>query len=511
MESALAAALKPDVCQKCSSNPECRVARDFDHRGILLIIPATASITQPLRFLETPFPVRLRSSFPHFLQVLLTRLDAFIARFVPDHCRLDPDRTRRARLIAHFGVQGAVFGAAYALFYFGIGHHHGALVIVVCSVVFAGVPFLLRRTGALGLTGHLLLGTMTAGFTQLTLIEGGIHSHAVAWLASVPLCALLILGVRPASVWAGLCFVIGTGIGIAALPGVELEPLYDPRWHTLIDAAGNLGITIFLFTPGLVFEVNRATAFDRMQASLDQLAASNEELAHLNNEKTEFLGIAAHDLRNPLSAVIGFADLLQMDSSPKTVQRATSIAKAGRRMLELINDLLDANAIEEGRYASQVEPHALRVLTLTSIQHNQTISERKQIALQLVDGPPCWAQADRKATLQIIDNLVSNALKYSPPGSQVTLTLRADEKWAGLAIRDQGPGISVEDQQKLFQKHTKLSARPTGGESSVGLGLSIVKRLAEAMSGNVTCRSTLGDGSTFIMRLAAVPSLLVPR
>ncbi len=404
-----------------------------------------------------------------------------------------------------------VFGAVYALFYWAIDHTRGAAIIVVCSVVFAGVPWLLRRTGALRSTGHLLVGTMAAGFTQLTLIEGGIHSHAVAWLASVPLCALLILGVRPAAVWAGLCFCVGTGIGIFTLSGGELAPLYDARWHTLIDAAGNLGIILFLFALGLVFEVSRATAFDQMQASLDLLFESNEQLTHLNNEKTEFLGIAAHDLRNPLSAIIGFADLLQMDGSSKAAQRGHSIGKAGRRMLELINDLLDANAIEEGRYASQVEPHDLRMLVLASIQHNQTASERKQTILDLTDGPPCWAQADRKATLQILDNLVSNALKYSPPGSRVTLTLRADDEWAGFAIRDQGPGISEEDQQKLFQKHTKLSARPTGGESSVGLGLSIVKRLAEAMGGSIICKSTLGEGATFILRLRAVPPMLIPR
>ncbi len=461
--------------------------------------------------METSSASRLRTSFPAFLQALLVRLDTLIDRFVPENCRRDPDRARRARLIAHFGVQGTVFGAAYAVFYWAIGHVHGALVIVVCSAVFAFVPWLLRRTGELGLTGHLLVGTMAAGFTQLTLIEGGIHSHAVAWLASVPLCAFLILGVRPAAIWAGLCFFIGTGIGIATLLGADLAPLYDQELRTRIDFAGNLGIIVFLFILGLVFEVSRATAFGRMQTSLDQLAASNEELSHLNNEKTEFLGIAAHDLRNPLSAVIGFADLLQMESTPKVAQRGASIAKAGRRMLELINDLLDANAIEEGRYASQVEPHDLRTLILTSMQHNQTASERKQIALDFADGPPCWAQADRKATLQVLDNLVSNALKYSPPGSRVVLTLRADDEWVGFAIRDQGPGISTEDQEKLFRKHTKLSARPTGGESSVGLGLSIVKRLAEAMGGTVACRSTLGEGATFILRLPAVPQMLIPR
>lgn len=429
--------------------------------------------------------------------------------FVPESCRRDPDDARRARLIAHFGLQGTVFGAVYAAFYKIIGHDWGAFIIVICSTVFAAVPWVLRRAGRLRLCGHLLTGTMTVGFTLLTLIEGGVHSHAVAWLASVPLCALLILGVRPAAIWAAICFLAGTAIGCSTLLGLELVPLYASRWHTLVDFAGNVGIILFLFALGLVFEVSRATAFDQMQASLDLLIDSNDQLTRLNKEKNEFLGIAAHDLRNPLSAVIGYADLLQIEGSAKVAQRGTTIANAGRRMLELINDLLDANAIEEGRYASQIEPLDLRALVLTSMQHNHTSSERKQIALDFIAGPPCWAQGDRKATLQILDNLLSNALKYSPINSRVRLTVEADKEWADFAVCDQGPGISADDQQKLFQKHTKLSARPTGGESSVGLGLSIVKRLAEAMGGTVTCRSTLGEGATFTLRLRAVPPSLV--
>jgi signal transduction histidine kinase len=453
--------------------------------------------SNPLQFLPTAF---LR---------MLAGMDAALERFVPDRCRADPDLARRARLIAHFGVQGTLFGAAYAIFYCLIGHFSGAAVIFVCSAIFAAVPWILKRTGSIGMSGHLVVGTMAAGFTQLTLIEGGIHCHAVAWLASVPLCALLILGTRPAAVWTGVCFLVGTAIAALALCGFELEPLYDPRWRDLIDAAGNLGIILFLFVLGLVFEVSRATAFSRMRTSLDDLAASNEGLAHLNNEKTEFLGMAAHDLRNPLTAIIGNADLLQMESRGEAAASGREISKAGRRMLELITDLLDANAIEEGRYASQVEPHDLRALVVAGLQHHASAAERKQSTLLLGDGPACWAQADRKAVLQVVDNLVSNALKYSPPGSVIGLTVQIVGEEVEFAVRDQGPGISAEDQKKLFQKHTRLSARPTGGESSVGLGLSIVKRLAEAMGGSIICQSALGAGAIFALRLRAVPGALI--
>jgi signal transduction histidine kinase len=442
-----------------------------------------------------------KSAIIHLGKARSSKLSSLLTGFSGERpCRLGcSDQSIRAR------------GVAYAIFYSFIGHYGGAEIIVVCSCIFAVVPWLLRRTGDIGLAGHLVVGTMAAGFTQLTLIEGGIHSHAVAWFSSVPLCALLVIGTRSAVVWTGVCFVVGAVISSLTLFGWELTPLYDPRWHDLIDTAGNLGLIVFLFVLGLVFEVNRATAFQRMQSSIEELAASNEELAHLNNEKTEFLGMAAHDLRNPLTAIIGNADLLQIPASSEEVaESGTEISKAGRRMLELINDLLDANAIEEGRYASQLEPRDLRTLVETSLQNHHSASERKQIPLALEPGPPCWVQADRKAALQVIDNLVSNALKYSPPGSRITLSLREGDEWTQFNVQDQGPGISEADQKKLLQKHTRLSARPTGGESSVGLGLSIVKRLAEAMGGSVGCQSVLGKGATFYLRLVPVPEVLIP-
>jgi signal transduction histidine kinase len=451
--------------------------------------------------LETPPAQPTRPSPKQLLLALWASFERLVDSFVPAACRDNLDSTRRARLIVHFGFQGLLFGSIYAIFYYYIGHTVGAKVVVVCSIIFAAVPWVLRRTASPSIAGHIVVGTMAAGFVELTLVEGGIHSHAIAWLASVPLCALLVLGVRAASIWASLCFLSGTAIAAATFAGYDFAPTYDPRWHTVVDAGGNLGIILFMFTLGLIFELNRAMAFQRMEESLQVVVSSNEELAHLNNEKTEFLGIAAHDLRNPLTAVIGFSDLLENDELPRVSQTAAIISKAGRRMLQLINELLDANAIEQGTYASSVEPHDLRELVSTSISHHQHNSQRKGISIEFKDGLPSVVSVNRQASLQILDNLISNAVKYSPLGSRIAVSVSTTREWAECAVRDQGPGISAEDQQKLFRRHTKLTARPTGGEGSVGLGLSIVKRLAETMGGSVRCESTLGDGSTFILRL----------
>jgi len=175
------------------------------------------------------------------------------------------------------------------------------------------------------------------------------------------------------------------------------------------------------------------------------------------------------------------------------------------RMQTLIKNLLDANAIEEGRFTSNIERCDLAELVHESVEHNQMSATRKEIAVHVEAPTGLFALADRNAAVQILDNLVSNALKYSAPRTAIRVRTESCGGWARVAVKDQGPGLSADDQKKLFQKFTRLTARPTGGESSNGLGLSIVKRLAEAMSGSVGCESVLGQGATFYVRLPSAP------
>ncbi len=243
-----------------------------------------------------------------------------------------------------------------------------------------------------------------------------------------------------------------------------------------------------------------------MQAALAELAASHERLLHLNNEKNEFMGIAAHDLKNPLTIIAGNAELLRQTNDPDRVDKYTNtIVSAATRMRNLINNLLNANAIEQGKFTSNLERCDLRALVEQSVENNQPAAVRKEIVFQVGTSPGLWAKADRTATLQILDNLISNALKYSPPNTTVHVHTLPEADHTLVTVRDEGPGISESDQKRLFQKFMRLTARPTGGESSTGLGLAIAKRLAEAMSGSVQCHSALGSGATFTLRLPVWP------
>lgn len=432
------------------------------------------------------------------------RLAELVPRFLQSEHFADPEIARRARLITYFGFLGFAFGILFATFYLSIGHFWGAGIVVVCSFGFGLTPFQVRAGRSLQIPGNLLAGIMTVGFFALCLVEGGVQGHAIAWFASVPLCALLLVGKNGARWWTFVCVLASAAIIGASLSGMHLPTTYAAKWHPLVTAAGYLALIGFLFSLGMIFETGRERAFEKMKEALMKLEASNEQLIHLNNEKTEFLGIAAHDLKNPLTAIIGSAQLISMVSDSAQKNRlAHTISAAGTRMRDLIADLLDANAIEQGKFTSNIERCAVTELVQESVEHNQPNASAKGITLRMISAGELWGRADRKAAVQILDNLISNAIKYSPHNTEVRIGAAAERGQILISVTDQGPGLSAEDQKKLFQKFTRLSAKPTGGESSTGLGLSIVKKLAQAMSGTVECRSELGAGATFIVRLPA--------
>jgi signal transduction histidine kinase len=450
----------------------------------------------------------LKASSQSFWPNLLQRFTALTDQQIPREFFSDTETTRRARLITGFGVLGSSFGLLYSIFYLLIGHRWGATIIILCSTGVVATPMLMRWKKSVEIAGNFFALTLTLGFLALCFVEGGENGHAIAWLVSVPLCCFILLGERQAIWWVIISFLAAGVVVCLNLEGIKLATTYDPKWQPLVSAAGYLGLVLFMFMLGLVFERGRRKAFAKLQDALASLAASNEHLTKLNEEKNELMGIAAHDLRNPLTVILGNSELMTTTKDPTILARLSQNSRAvAIRMRDLIANLLDVNAIEQGKFVVKKERCDIRVLLEQSLEHNQSAATRKQIALRVGISESVWATADSAATLQILDNLISNALKYSPPNTTVHIHALPEKENIVINVRDEGPGISEVDQKKLFQKFTRLTARPTGGESSTGLGLAIVKKLAEAMSGSIQCLSTLGSGSTFVLRLpVAMPS-----
>lgn len=254
-----------------------------------------------------------------------------------------------------------------------------------------------------------------------------------------------------------------------------------------------------------------------------ELVEKNIELLSLNEEKNEFLGIAAHDLKNPLTGIMGIGEMMEYMSedgftSEQIQHLGHSIAVSAERMFGLIRNLLDVNAIERGGWQLLMEHVDSIPLVEKCLDRYAHRAADKDITLhKIYEAASMLVVADALALEQILENLISNAVKYSPLGKNVFVRVRRPIRrtiaspqastFVQIEVADEGPGISAEDQQKLFGKFARLSAQPTGGEHSTGLGLSIVKKLVEAMEGRVWCESNLDEGvpgATFVVELPEV-------
>jgi signal transduction histidine kinase len=236
-----------------------------------------------------------------------------------------------------------------------------------------------------------------------------------------------------------------------------------------------------------------------------ELARLNEQLNKLDTEKNELLGIAAHDLKNPLSGILSFSRKIHstFDSLSKEniCTYCYEMEKASEKMFGLITDLLDVNAIESGKRNSKIEHFDLTVLCQRVVLDHTAHAESKNIKIHFEHNELPKITADRNALRQILDNLVSNAVKFTPPGKNVYFNIVRENGLVRFSVKDEGPGLTDNDKTKLFSKFARMSAIATAGEHSTGLGLSIVKKLTEFLKGKVSCESERGKGAEFIVEL----------
>jgi signal transduction histidine kinase len=248
------------------------------------------------------------------------------------------------------------------------------------------------------------------------------------------------------------------------------------------------------------------SAFQMLESQNERLVLANQNLVELNNEKNEFLGIVAHDLKNPLASILLGIDMLQRYHNrmnhEQQIKKLADMFTTSKRMQAIITNLLDVNAVDTGKFTLTPCEFDFSSAVQTVVEDYRERATEKGITLHFSSEPtPISAFADKNATIQILDNLISNAVKYSPFQRRVWIAVRMADGKVRCTVKDEGPGLSEEDKKKLFGKYARLSAKPTGGEHSTGLGLSIVKKLAEAMRGSVWCESELGQGASFTLEL----------
>lgn len=254
----------------------------------------------------------------------------------------------------------------------------------------------------------------------------------------------------------------------------------------------------------LTSRVNTHLSLKRYQ---DLMIEKNLQLKQLDQDKNEFLGLAAHDLKNPIYNISMLAKVIKEEDLTKEEidEFATDILTTSERMLELIRNLLDINAIEQGKIKMNFEDIIISEIAKSCTDNYIDRAKAKSILLNYTaQSEMPKVSADGGFVLQILDNLISNAIKYSPFDKNIWVKSYFDSDKVYISIKDEGPGLSEADQSKLFGKFARLTPQPTGDEHSTGLGLSIAKKYAESMHGDIKLVSKLDEGCDFILELPII-------
>ena len=250
----------------------------------------------------------------------------------------------------------------------------------------------------------------------------------------------------------------------------------------------------------------------RVQERTAELAAANKELELKNREveranqlKSQFLASMSHELRTPLNAILGFSELLSREvpitKTDKYKRWTEHIVHGGKHLLQLINDVLDLSKIEAGHIELTLENFAADAAIPEVLSNIRQLAMTKKIQVDVKSEPGVTVYADRIRFKQILYNLLSNALKFTPVGGNITLGVTRDDRLAHISVTDTGIGIRPEDQKVVFDEFRQVGKTTRGVTEGTGLGLAITKRLVERQSGTIALSSELGRGSKFTFTL----------
>ncbi|HEY8936789.1 MAG TPA: ATP-binding protein [Cyclobacteriaceae bacterium] len=255
-------------------------------------------------------------------------------------------------------------------------------------------------------------------------------------------------------------------------------------------------------------DANQTITFmhEKMERQHHEILQKNEELLSLNNEKNNLISIVAHDLKSPLNQIRSVITLIKMSKhNPEETESYISMIEGSAiRLSDMIGKILDVEAVEYNNL--NLKPQRVNLsTTLNSITDRYTLNARqKEIRVERNIQPHLFVSVDPDYIDQVLENVISNAIKFSPIHKKLFVNLTHAGSRIIAEIKDEGPGLNEEDKKKLFLKYQKLSAKPTGNETSTGLGLSIVKKFVTAMQGEIWCESEPGHGASFFVAFEEV-------
>jgi signal transduction histidine kinase len=320
----------------------------------------------------------------------------------------------------------------------------------------------------------------------------------------VAMLAALILVVANGVVFAGLTMVLSGDTWRGSAREVGPSTLFDYG----VAATGVLAAVLVVEAPIALPLLLVPTAVDvlrmRARAQTYELRAGKERAEAANLAKSQFLSRVSHELRTPLNVILGYGQLLEIDDDlPEDAREpVAAILGSGRHLLGLIDEVLDISRIESGRLDLDLQPLPVATVVEESVALVRPLAVPRRVRLTVdVEAGGAVVIADRQRLVQVLLNLLTNAINYDREGGRVSVTVRRSRSRVLLAVSDTGPGIPAEEMERLFVPFERLAS--AAGTTGTGLGLSITRYLVEAMGGELTVVSPAGEGATFTVALPA--------
>ena len=243
---------------------------------------------------------------------------------------------------------------------------------------------------------------------------------------------------------------------------------------------------------------------EEIQKQNRELEHRNKLLQEFNTERQQIIGVVSHDLKGPFNRIFALIQLMSMSAENLNSDQKEYLGKIHQIVIDglgMVRNLVDNRKLEDRGIDMRLETLNFSAILSSLVKQYQSLAEKKNILIHYQAPPSISIEADKLYIIRIFENLLSNAIKFSPPKTNVFVATTDLGSEIEISVQDEGPGINEDDQKRLFHKFERLTARPTGGESSTGLGLSIVKTLIEKMGGKIRYEGRAGKGATFVVNL----------